>query len=232
MLAECPFCSADMPDSYLYYAVPDLLVPHLFNWAVITLVTSRLVTGRTGAQWRTYATIGGIVLAVLDIYVAVTYDRVTNRRMTRLQELDFFYWKARVWRAVGLAALDCILGLVMYLSSTNRAFVIPPTSVERVEGVTRVLGGIKGKVNALGVVKNTCSRDEELGNRSTAYWSHEVRLMRDVMEEREVIEGVSNALENRIDIETISRDAEMYATSVLQPLVSGGSGSGQKDKGV
>ena len=177
-----------------------------------------------------YATIAGIVIAGLDIYLVVTYNHLTNRRMTRLQELDFFYWKARVFRAVSLAGLDVLLSGLMYLSATNRAFVNPPTAAERIEGVTRVLGGIKGKVNALGVVKNTCSRDDDLRRRSTAYWNHEVMLMREVMEEREVIEGVSNALENRIDIESISRDADLYAESMLVPLVGGG-GRG-KDKGV
>lgn len=233
VLAECPFCSADEPNSYLYYALPDLLWPHLMNWAVIALVTSRLVSGRVGGQWRAYATIGGIIIAALDIYFVVTYNYMGNRRMTRLQELDFFYWKMRVWRAVGLAGLDVVLGLVMYLSSTNRAFVNQPSPAERVENVTRVLGGVKGKINALGVVKNTASRDEELRARSVAYWNHEVKLMRDVMEEREVIEGVSNALENRIDIETITRDANLYAESMLQPLQGHGSPPfplGEKDK--
>lgn len=212
----------------MYYAIPDLLWPHLINWAAVTLVTSRLVTGRTGPQWRTYATIAGVVIAGLDIYLVVTYNHLANRRMTKLQELDFFYWNARVWRAVALAGLDVLLSGLMYLSATNRAFVNPPTAAERIEAVTRVLGGIKGKVNALGVVKNTSSRDEELRARSTAYWNHEVRLMRDVMEEREVIEGVSNALENRIDIESISRDADLYAASMLVPLVGGR----EKDKRV
>ncbi|KAK4214459.1 hypothetical protein QBC37DRAFT_421186 [Rhypophila decipiens] len=236
VLAECPFCSADEPNSYMYYALPDILWPHLFNWAVVALVTSRLVTGRVGAQWRGYATIAGILIAALDVYLVVTYNYATNRRMTRLQDLDFFYWKARFGRAVALAGLDTLLGLVMYLSSTNRAFVNPPSPAERIEGVTRVLGGVKGKINALGVVKNTASRDEELRARSTAYWNHEVRLMRDVMEEREVIEGMSNALENRIDIETITRDADLYAANMLQPLQQHGPllrpPQEEKDKGV
>jgi hypothetical protein len=83
--------------------------------------------------------------------------------------------------------------------------------------VVRALGGTKGKVNAAGVVKNTVLRDEELRGRSTAYWAHEVRLMREMMEEREVVEGVNDALVNRIDIGGIERDAEAYARAVLMP---------------
>lgn len=113
--------------------------------------------------------------------------------------------------------LDGALGWVLYLSSTNRAFVIPPTPAERVEGAIRILGAAKSKLNAVGIVKNTAIRDEELRTRTQAYWAHEGVLMRDVMEEREVVEGVNDALENRIDIRGIERDAETYAANVLLP---------------
>jgi hypothetical protein len=117
-----------------------------------------------------------------------------------------------------------VLGWVLYLSSTNRAFVVPPTAAERVEGVVRALGSVKSKISAVGIVKNTAIRDEELRGRMTGYWTHEGMLMRDVMEEREVVEGVTDALTNRIDIRNIERDAEMYAGNVLLPLHGTGSG--------
>ncbi|KAK1750029.1 hypothetical protein QBC47DRAFT_395123 [Echria macrotheca] len=217
-LAHCPFCGADEPASYLYYALPSLAVPHLFNLVVIALVTSDLFAGRAGAAWRTVATIAAVCLAVADVYAVVSYDYQANARALRLSDLDFFYWKARVWRAVGLAALDGLLGWLMYLTATNRAFVNPPVPAERVESAVRMLAATKGRLNAAGVIKNTVIRDEELRSRGTLYWSHEVRLMRDVMEDREVIEGVNDALQNRIDIQTITRDAEMYAESVLKPV--------------
>ncbi|KAK4455034.1 hypothetical protein QBC34DRAFT_391379 [Podospora aff. communis PSN243] len=217
VLAGCPFCSADEPTSYLYYALPSLAIPHLVNLIIITIVTSHIFTGREGAGWRTIATIAAVSLATFDLYFVSAYNYQANSRALRLNELDFFFWTARLYRAIGLAALDGLLGWLMYLSSTNRAFASPPTAAERVELAVRALGGIKGKLNAAGVVKNTVIRDEELRTRGTAYWSHEVRLMRDVMEDREVIEGVNDALENRIDIQTITKDAEMYAQNVLQP---------------
>ncbi|KAK0634974.1 CHD5-like protein-domain-containing protein [Bombardia bombarda] len=223
-LADCPFCTSDDPQTYLYYALPDLLAPHLLNLVVIAVLTSHLFSGRDGAAWRTTATIAGVVLAAVDIYVVSTYNYQLNSRALRLGEMDFFYWKARVWRAVGLAGLDILLAVAMYLTATNRAFVIPPTAAERVEGVARALNAVKNKISAVGVVKNTMNRDDELRARSTGYWSHEVRLMREVMEEREVIEKVSDALQNRIDIQQITRDADLYAQSMLYGL-SGGGGS-------
>lgn len=221
VLADCPFCSADNPTTYLYYALPALVVSHLFNLIIVALVTSELFTGRDGGSWRTSATIAAVCIAGLDIYLVSSYNYQANSRALRLNEMEFFFWTARLWRYIALAALDGLLGWLMYLSSTNRMFAQPPTPAERLEITVRALGGIKSKLNAVGVVKNTVIRDEDLRTRGTAYWSHEVRLMRDVMEDREVIEGVNDALENRIDITTISKDAEMYALSVLQPgLVS------------
>lgn len=83
------------------------------------------------------------------------------------------------------------------------------------EAVTRRLAATKSRLNAVGIVKNTAIRDEDLRARTQAYWQHEGRLMREVMEEREVVEGVNDALENRINIQDISRDADAYALNVL-----------------
>ena len=45
---------------------------------------------------------------------------------------------------------------------------------------------VKSKASALGIAKNTPLRGEDLRTRSYAYWTHEVCLMREVMEESEV----------------------------------------------
>lgn len=159
-----------------------------------------------------------MTIAALDIYFVNSYNYQANARALRLSEVDFFYWTARVARLVTLAAFDAALGWLLYLSATNRAFVEPPSPVERIEATSRALLTVKSKLSALGIVKNTALRDEDLRSRSHAYWSHEVRLMGEVMEEREVVEGVNDALTNRIDVATITRDAEGYAQNVLHSL--------------
>ena len=42
--------------------------------------------------------------------------------------------------------------------------------------------------------------------------------MGEVMEDREVVDGVNDALSNRIKIQDITNDAEQYSQTVLQPL--------------
>lgn len=225
VLADCPFCNADEPRSYFYYALPDVLWPHLANLVAVA-VTSPSWTGRHGSRWRTLSVIAAGLLAGLEIYLLNSYNYQANARALRLQDVDFFHWALRTYRFAALAALDAVLGWVLYLSSTNRAFAQLPSPADRVDAAARGLLTVKSKMSAMGIVKNTALRDEELRLRSHAYWSHEVRLMREVMEERDVVEGINDALSNRIDMPTILRDAEVYSQSVLQPLQEQGPADG------
>ncbi|KAI6781517.1 uncharacterized protein J7T54_001479 [Emericellopsis cladophorae] len=218
VLSECPFCNSDEPRSYFYYAIPAIIWPHIVNTVAIAAVTSPTLTGRHGAQWRTYATIASGILGAVEVYLVSSYNYQVNSRALRLHQLDMFFWDMRTYRYAALAVLNAGLAYVLFLSSTNRAFGTPPSPAERVETANRALGAARGKLNALGIIRNTTVRDDELRTRVQHYWAHEVRLMGEVMEEREVVEGVNDALSNRIKIEDISRDAETYAQSVLQPL--------------
>jgi hypothetical protein len=215
VLAECPFCNAEDPRSYLYYAVPGVLASHLFNLVVLSIATSGLMTGHEGSKWRALAVLISVAVAGIDVFVVSTYNYQLNARAARLAELDTFYWSARLYRLVAFALVNSAFAALMYLSSTNRAFATPPSPAERVEAVTRQLMVTKSKINALGIVKNTAIRDEELRERMQSYWQHEGRLMREAMEEREVVEGVNDALSNRINIAGISQDAETYAVNIL-----------------
>ncbi|KAK4194757.1 hypothetical protein QBC40DRAFT_269852 [Triangularia verruculosa] len=218
VLGNCPFCNSDDPTSYLYYAIPSILTPHVFNLVVITLVTSNLFSGEKAATWRTPAAIAAVVLTVLDLYLTSSFNHQTNASRLRLPDLEFFFWTSRLLRFSGLAFLDISLAGVTYLTGTNRAFVIPPSPAEKIETVLKGLGNIKGKLNAAGVVKNTVTRDEGLRGRSNAYWGHEVRLTREMMEEEDVVRGMNDALENRLDIKALERDAEEYTKGVLGGL--------------
>ncbi|KAI1460868.1 hypothetical protein F4805DRAFT_415892 [Annulohypoxylon moriforme] len=215
VLATCPFCTSENPRSYFYYALPALLIPHLANLVIVSIATSDLVSGSHGPKWRTTAAIAAGLGAALDAYLASSYNYQANSRATRLVELEFYFWTARSTRLVLLSLFDGLLATLLYLSSTNRAFAAPPSAAERVEAVTRRLMTTKSRLNAVGIVKNTALRDEDMRARTQAYWRHEGRLMREVMEEREVVEGVNDALENRINIQDITRDADAYALNVL-----------------
>ena len=217
-IIDCPACNAEDPKSYLYFALTAILAPHLFNLCILALVTSGLFIGKEAGIWRTTAIIGAATLALAEIYFVSSYEYQGNARATRLEDIDTFFWKMRVYRGIGIAALDGVVGWMIYLSSTNRAFLNPPSTAERVEATTRILDTVRSKMSAMGIVRNTVNRDEELRNKTLGYWAHEGRLMSELMEERDVIEGVNNALESRINLQTITADAENYAQNVVGPL--------------
>jgi hypothetical protein len=217
VVAECPFCTVENPTDYLYYAVPSILIPHVANLVAIAIATSPSLSGKYGNRWRASATVVAFLICVVELYYVVTFNHVTNAANKR-SEITFFFWTERLCRLIALATLDGALAWVIFLSSTNRAFVQMPSSAERVETVYRSLASVKSKLNAVTIVKNTSARDADLRARSQDYWSQEVRLMDDVMEDKEVLEGVNDALSNRIDIDAITKDAASYAETISQTL--------------
>lgn len=219
VITGCQFCTSENPNDYLYYALPTVLAPHLFNLCVLALVTSGLFTGKEGAIWRKTATIAAIAVAFVDIYSVSTYSHQDNSHATRIEDIDAFYWRMRVYRGLAIAALDGLLGWALYLSSTNRAFLKPASAAERVESTTRYIDMVRNKMSTVTILRNTINRDDDLRNRSQEYWVHEGRVMRETMEEREVLEGVNDALSSRINIASITADAETYARSVVEPLM-------------
>lgn len=214
-IANCLFCTLEDHKSYIYYSLPAILAPHLFNAAVLALVTSGLFVGIDGAVWRRFATLSAIVMAGIDLWYLAQYDYTDNAKATRLEDLSMFFWKSRVWRCIGIAALDAMLGWLMYLSSTNRAFFAPISPAERLATSHRHLESVRSRLSAMGIVKNTVYRDDALRKRTEAYWVHEGQLMGEMMEDKEVMESVNNALESRVDVDRISADAEMYAKNML-----------------
>jgi hypothetical protein len=229
VLGECPFCSADDPKTYFYYALPSMLWPHVLNLIIISVVTSSAWTGRHGAAWRPMVVLAALAVGGLDTYILSSYNYQANARSTRLADLDFFHWTLRICRHLALAFLDAGLGWILWLSSTNRAFTQLPSPAEQIEVANRHLRQTMGKMRALGIIKNTTLRDEELRETARAYWNHEVMVMAQAMEEREVVEGMNDALSSRIDIARVTKDADMYTHDVIGPVRAAAAASTPKE---
>lgn len=130
----------------------------------------------------------------------------------------------RIFSGVAIAVVDCVVAFCLYLSSTNRFFVVPPTSAERMEAALKMLEQARGKLNALGVIRNAAARDEGLRRKTEAYWIKEGEVMGQIMDEREVVEGVRGALSGRVQVATVEAEARRYADGIIswgQPLQGG-----------
>ncbi|KAL3427681.1 hypothetical protein PVAG01_01190 [Phlyctema vagabunda] len=215
VITGCQFCTAEDSKNYLFYAVPAILAPYLFNLCVLALATSGLFTGKEGAVWRRTATIAGGAIALIEVYLVSSYHHQANARATRLEDIDAFFWKMRVYRGLMIAAVDALLGWVLYLSSTNRAFVVPLSAPERLEATTKAVENIRRRLGALALLKNSVNRDPDLRHLNQDYWVREGVITSEAMAEREVVESVNNALRNRLDIQKLMAESSAHVNEFL-----------------
>lgn len=214
-VAHCPFCTSEDARSYFYYALPTLLLPHLLHLLVLGLATSSAISGSEGNRWRTQAAIVGAVLALGECYIIGARDWKANARTVRAEDLDHFYWRMRTVRGLVLALVDAGFAGFLWATSTNRLFAVPPAAAERIEGVVKVLENVRGRLSAVGIVRNAVVRDEALRKKTDSYWKKEGEVMGEVMDEREVVEGVRAALESgRVSVQNLEEEARMYAEGI------------------
>lgn len=162
----------------------------------------------------------------MECYLFGSYEWKTNARAVRPEQYVLFYWRMRVFRGIVIAVADVLVAGLLWLSSTNRMFVVPPSAAERMETAMRVLENARAKLNAVGIMRNAVVRDEGLRRKAEAYWRKEGLVMGEVMDEREVVDGVRNALGGRIQVAKVEEEARRYAEGItsfqdvqLQPQV-------------
>lgn len=217
VLLNCPFASPgdiDAARTYLFYAAPSILGPHLIHLAALGVATSRILSGPEGSRWRTIATITGLVLAVAEFWLIANYDDRPNARSTRLNEIDFVHWKMQVWRGLAIAAVDGLLGWMIWLQATGRAFLTPAPAAERLLDHAKMLEMVVGKTRGLGIVRNGTVRDAGLRKNVDDYWVKEGEVMKSVYEEPDVVEAQRNALK-RTDPTRVGREADAYLETIL-----------------
>ena len=215
VLIDCPFCISDEPRTYFYYALPAILLPHLFHLLALGLATSTAVAGKYGSRWRTLAVMSGAAVSLAECYLVGTYDFKMNARVLRPEDLDHFYWRMRIFRGIAICILDAAFAGLLWAASTNRIFVVPPSAAERTETAIKGLEGVRGRLAAVGILQNAIVRDEVLRGKAEAYWRREKQVMSEVMDEREVVDGIRNAISGRIDVTKIEEDASRYADGIL-----------------
>lgn len=158
---------------------------------------------------------GGVGIALADCYLIDTYDWKANARVPRPEDLDQFYWRMRTLRGIAICIGDAALATLLWAASTNRIFVIPPSGGERMEATIKVLENARARLGAVGIVRNVLVRNESLRRDGEVYWRKEGQVMGEIMDEREVVEGVRNALSERISMTQVEEDAKKYAEGIV-----------------
>ncbi|KAI9643375.1 hypothetical protein NHQ30_007994 [Ciborinia camelliae] len=214
-MTDCFFCSYEQLISYFLYSLPEIIFPHILNLCVLGLATSRFFIGKVANAWRTTFTWLAAILAVYDILILYAVDHMSNKRAKTIEQIDFVYSSMKSNRSFLLAVLDGFLALLLFLSSTNRVFAIPPTPAVKVETTMKIMEKARGTLNRVALIRNAVVRDKELRGKVEDYWSEEEDITTDVMKTREVVDGVRNALETRIDLNAVEREAEAFVDAAL-----------------
>ncbi len=80
----------------------------------------------------------------------------------------------------------------------------------------KVLERMRACQSAVGIVRNVIVRDEDFRKKGEGYWRREGQIMTQVMDDKEVLEGVRNALSRRINMAKVEEDAKQYAEGLIR----------------
>ena len=214
-VAECSFCLANEPLTYIIYMLPEILTPHLVALAIFGFATSTLCSGDYGTRWRTFGLYMVLFFLSADLYTTFTYDIKGNTRATQLRDIDFFYWRMRLLRRVSVTLSSMVLALGIWLSSTNRFFLPPVTPADRVGAVAAAMEKSTNALMATGNVRNAVVRSKELRDIDARYWQNESALY----EEREVIDAIRIAL-SHVDMNQLQGMAAKRSDEIVGPLAN------------
>jgi hypothetical protein len=215
-LLNCIWCSGNEGGdarNFFLYSLPKIITPHVLHLAVLGLATSSFV-GSEGSRFRIHATIAGLLLLVSETWYLASYDTTANKRARMLSEINFVHWRIRVYRFLAFAAVDGVLGLVLWLTSTNRWLAKPVSIAERLEMTTRNAELTTTKLHALSLLTNSINRDQALRNIREAYWRLEGQELAEVVQEEEVMAQINGAL-GKLDMQTVQEQIGRAADAVL-----------------
>lgn len=207
--------------SYLICAFPSLLKTHLMHLLFLGLATSTRLSGTSAARWRTAAALSGIAVMVADVISVATYEHQRNARATTYSDVENFFWTRYLVSHLAICITDAVIGLLIWASATNRAFVLPPTPALQLEASTKSLETSLAKYKALSAIRNAVMRESGFRGKLNEYWRKEGEIMHELFEEREVLEAV-NATLGRLDVDVLTRDAGEYVDQIFRQPESAG----------
>lgn len=212
-----PLARPDEIDSsrwYLLYALPSILAPHLAHLFALGVATSGLISGKEGARWRTWSIIAGVAVAGMEVYMIETYDLAASMRGVQAKDVRYVHWQVGVWRGVAIAIVDAVLGWMLWLQATGRAFITPDPPVERLADHAKLLEALVSKIAALGILRNGTMRDADLRRKVDDYWIKEQTATTEVLEQPEVSQAQRNVLSKK-DMGVVRRDIAQFVDGIV-----------------
>ncbi|KAI9728752.1 MAG: hypothetical protein M1828_002858 [Chrysothrix sp. TS-e1954] len=169
-----------------------------------------MIGGPDSARWRTLTIMAAATLALMELWETYGYERTLNSRATRPTDIDFFYWRMQTRRGLQFAAFDALLGWLMWLSATNRFFVQPPSTLDKLGQACRSLEQGQICLSVAGDVRGAVAQNDGLRTKLAGFWDEE----RDVYQEQDVVNGTRAAL-SRADIQSLTTAAERRSHHIM-----------------
>ncbi|KAF2625631.1 hypothetical protein BU25DRAFT_412665 [Macroventuria anomochaeta] len=218
-LLNCVWCTTangNDTNNYFLYSLPKIVMPHIFQLAVLGLATSSLV-GTEGSRFRTHATIIGLATLIVEIWFIATYDITVNKRAKFVQNIDSIYWRVRFLRYIIFAVQNIGMAFLLWATSTNRWLAKPVSIAERLEMATRVAEETMNKMRALGLITNSVNRDSALRGVREEYWRTEGQVMSETVQEEPVMEQINAAI-SKMDFNALEGRVGEVADGILKGI--------------
>ncbi|KAK6509948.1 hypothetical protein TWF481_004665 [Arthrobotrys musiformis] len=215
-LTECSWCSISDPSSYLYYSAPTIATPHILNIAILGFVTSSL-SSKAARSFRVPATMAGLGVALGEFVFLYNYDFLQNTQAATLEGVDWYHWRLLTYRGLAIAGVDCLLGVMMYLSATGRYGFSGVSDLEKIEVLSKSLDVGLSHVRTSLFVKSTTTRNESSLNSVSEFWKAEAANRRNVASQLE--ETKSQVLE-RVNLNSINDEAFKFTSNLIDAITA------------
>ncbi|KAF8475637.1 hypothetical protein BDZ91DRAFT_187872 [Kalaharituber pfeilii] len=220
-LTSCTWCRVDHPETFLYYSLPRILMPHLLHVILLGIVTSSAFgasLNKPARIWRTQATLAGIALAIAETWYIATYNHRDNILSRTTSDAVFPHWNLYVYRGLAIASVDGLLGYAIYLTGTGRwGNLIEDLPDEKLEEVSSMLEKSMGVINSATCMKHAAMRDPQLRAQAVRFWEIEALTGKELMEDEDVRAAIRK-LESRSDWVKTKGDAKKRARMIARSL--------------
>jgi hypothetical protein len=106
------------------------------------------------------------------------------------------------------------MGVVLWLTSTNRWLAKPVSIAERMETTTRQAEETLNKMRALGLLTNSVNRDPSLRGLREQYWRTEGQIMAETVQDEAVTEEINKAI-SKMDFSSLESRVGQVADGIL-----------------
>ncbi|GAO48522.1 hypothetical protein SAICODRAFT_71292 [Saitoella complicata NRRL Y-17804] len=213
--ANCTFCRLDESMTYFFYILPALALAHLIHIAVIALATSV----KPAKAFRANATVGAVGLALFEIYTFATFNFRANAVAANTgADITWKYWSVMRWRGLGMAALDVVLAVSIYMAATGCWNIGADDLAERLETAAARAESTLHKTRAAALVRVAVGLNTNLRDVSTNAWRSQVEI-RERLQEDEEVRAVKEEAGERLGITDLRNEAREYVDIVFDKVL-------------